>query len=148
MLEEFKKFALKGNMLDLAIGVIIGTAFSGLINSVVNDMFMPVLGLLTGGLDFSNIYWQMAGEHQPTLDAARKAGATLAYGHFITLLINFLIIAFILFLVVKGVNKLRFTGADETPKKAVLTTTEQTLIEIRDALKQKNGLKPPAKPRK
>jgi len=135
MLEEFKKFALKGNMVELAVGVIIGTAFSGLVNSIVNDMFMPVLGVFTGGLDFSNIYWQMVGQHQPTLDAARKAGATLAYGHFITILINFLIISFVLFIVIKGLNRLQLAKSIEEETQKPTTPTEQLLSDIRDILR-------------
>jgi len=135
MLEEFKRFALRGNMVELAIGVIIGTAFSGLINSIVNDVFMPILGVFTGGLDFSNIYWQMVGDPQPSLDAARKAGATLAYGHFATVLINFLIISFVLFIVIKGLNRLQLA----TPAPGAVkpnTPTEIILADIRDILRR------------
>ncbi len=107
MLKEFKEFALKGNMVDLAIGVIIGGAFGGLVNSIVNDIIMPIVGLITGGIDFSNMFVQLAGAPQATLADARKAGATLAYGNFITLLINFLIIAWVLFLVVKAMNRMK-----------------------------------------
>ena len=96
MLKEFKEFALRGNLVDLAIGFIIGAAFSGLVQSVVNDIVMPIIGLVTGGIDFSNLYIQLAGEPQPTLALAREAGATLAYGNFITLVINFLIVAWVL----------------------------------------------------
>ena len=107
MLKEFKEFALKGNMVDLAIGVIIGGAFGGLVNSIVNDIIMPIIGLITGGIDFSNMFIQLAGEPRATLAAAREAGATIAYGNFVTLLINFLIIAWVLFLVVKGMNRMK-----------------------------------------
>jgi len=102
-----KEFALKGNMVDLAIGVIIGGTFSGLVNSIVNDILMPVIGFFTGGIDFTNKVGQPA--PQTILAAARQAGATVAYGNFITLLINFLIIAWVLFIVVKGLNMLRRT---------------------------------------
>uniref|UniRef100_UPI003183BE54 large conductance mechanosensitive channel protein MscL n=1 Tax=Bartonella sp. AU18XJBT TaxID=3019089 RepID=UPI003183BE54 len=91
----------------LAIGVIIGGAFGSLVNSIVNDIFMPIIGLITGGIDFSNMFIQLAGEKQATLSAAKAAGATISYGHFITLLINFLIIAWVLFLFVKAMNKIR-----------------------------------------
>lgn len=132
MLEEFKKFALKGNMVDLAIGVIIGAAFGGLVNSLVNDVIMPIVGLITSGIDFSQMYVQLAGVPQPTLDAARKAGATIAYGHFITLAINFLIVAWVLFLVVKFMNRLR-KKEEEAPPPA--PPAEQVLLtEIRDLL--------------
>ncbi len=95
MLKEFREFALRGNMVDLAIGIIIGAAFSGLVNSIVNDLIMPIVGRVTGGIDFSNMFIQLAGDPQPTLAAAREAGATIAYGNFLTLLINFLIVAWI-----------------------------------------------------
>jgi len=146
MLEEFKKFALRGNMVDLAVGVIVGAAFSGLVSSIVNDLFMPVLGLVTGGLDFSNIFWQMVGTKQPTLDSARRMGATLAYGHFLTVLINFLIITFVLFITIKGLNKLsagnKNAAADKKGKEAALpakTRTDALLEEIRDIMRKENA---------
>lgn len=132
MLKEFREFALKGNMVDLAIGVIIGGAFGGLVNSIVNDIIMPIIGLVTGGIDFSNMFFQLAGEPRGTLAAARDAGATIAYGNFITLLINFLIIAWVLFLVVKGMNRMKkkeeAKPTPEAPREEVLLT------EIRDLL--------------
>ncbi|WP_208431794.1 large conductance mechanosensitive channel protein MscL [Bartonella schoenbuchensis] len=137
MLKEFKEFALKGNMIDLAIGVIIGSAFSGLINSIVNDIFMPIIGFITGGIDFSNMFIQLAGEKQATLSAAKEAGATIAYGNFITLFINFLIIAWILFLFVKGLNKMR-QQKEEVEKLKEMSLEEQLLTEIRDLLTPKN----------
>lgn len=134
MLEEFKKFALKGNMVDLAIGIIIGAAFGGLVNSIVNDVIMPVIGLLTSGLDFSQMYVQLSGVPQPTLDAARKAGATIAYGNFITLLINFLVVAWVLFFVVKMMNRLR-SQKDEQPAPPPEPSKEEVLLtDIRDLL--------------
>ncbi|WP_139412849.1 large conductance mechanosensitive channel protein MscL [Bartonella mastomydis] len=135
MLKEFKEFALKGNMIDLAIGVIIGGAFGGLVNSIVNDIFMPIIGLVTGGIDFSNMFIQLAGEKQATLSAAKAAGATISYGHFITLLINFLIIAWVLFFFVKAMNKIRRKEEGENPPKA--SSEEQLLTEIRDLLAKK-----------
>ncbi|WP_395665818.1 large conductance mechanosensitive channel protein MscL [Methylocella sp.] len=131
MLKEFKEFALRGNLIDLAIGFIIGAAFTGLVQSIVNDLIMPIIGRITGGVDFSNLYIQLAGEPQPTLAAARAAGATIAYGNFITLLINFMIVAFVLFLVVKAVNRVMpKAGAApaEKPRQEIL------LEEIRDLL--------------
>lgn len=136
MLKEFKEFALKGNMVDLAIGVIIGGAFGGLVNSIVNDLLMPVIGLITGGIDFSNMFIQLAGEKQTTLDAARKAGATIAYGHFITLLINFLIIAWVLFVIVKALNAMH-RKQEAAPKLQEPPRDEQLLTEIRDLLANK-----------
>ncbi|WP_336278865.1 large conductance mechanosensitive channel protein MscL [Bartonella sp. CB175] len=136
MLKEFREFALKGNMIDLAIGVIIGGAFSGLVNSIVNDIFMPIIGLITGGIDFSNMFIQLAGKKQATLSAAKEAGATISYGHFITLFINFLIISWLLFLLVKGVNKIRHKQEkEENPKK--MSLEEQLLSEIKDLLAEK-----------
>ncbi len=132
MFKEFRDFALKGNVLDLAIGVIIGGAFGGLVNSVVNDIIMPIIGLITGGIDFSNMFIQLAGAPQGTLAAARDAGATIAYGNFLTLLLNFLIIAWVLFLVVKAMNRMKkkeeAKAAPEAPKEELLLT------EIRDLL--------------
>ncbi|VFU09193.1 large conductance mechanosensitive channel protein MscL [Methylocella tundrae] len=131
MLKEFKEFALRGNLIDLAIGFIIGAAFSGLVQSLVNDIIMPIVGRITGGVDFSNLYIQLSGEPEPTLALARQAGATLAYGNFITLLINFLIVAFVLFLIVKAINKVTpkpKPASDEPPKQEIL------LREIRDLL--------------
>ena len=131
MLKEFKEFAIKGNMVDLAIGVIIGGAFGALVNSVVADILMPIIGLITGGVDFSNLYFQMAGTPAATLDAAKEAGATLAYGNFITLLINFLIIAFVLFMVVKAMNSAK---KKEAAASAAPPAQEVLLGEIRDLL--------------
>jgi large conductance mechanosensitive channel len=137
MLKEFREFALKGNMVDLAIGVIIGAAVGGLVNSIVNDLFMPIVGLITGGFDFSNVYWQLAGAPQTTLEAARNAGATIAYGHFITLLINFLLIAWVLFMVVKGVNRLKRTEPTAPATPAPPPRQEMLLEQIRDLLAKK-----------
>ena len=114
MLKEFKEFALRGNLLDLAIGFIIGAAFTGLVQSLVNDIIMPIIGVITGGFDFSNLYVQLAGTSAPTLADARKAGATLAYGTFITLVINFLIVAFVIFLLVKQINRFKREHAPAT----------------------------------
>ena len=133
MLKEFREFALRGNVVDLAIGVIIGAAFNGLVQSIVNDLIMPIIGFVTGGIDFSNMFIQLAGEPQPTLAAAREAGATIAYGNFITLLINFLIVALVLFMVVKAINRLRRqpVPAAEAPP----PSREEVLLgEIRDLL--------------
>jgi large conductance mechanosensitive channel len=134
MLKEFREFALRGNMLDLAIGIVIGAAFTGLVNSVVADLIMPVVGLITGGIDFTNLYWQLAGTPQPTLAQAREAGATIAYGNFITLVINFLIVAWVLFMIVKGINRMR---RQPEPAPAVPPAPPEDirlLTEIRDLL--------------
>lgn len=134
MLKEFKEFALRGNLVDLAIGFIIGAAFSGLVQSLVNDIIMPIVGVITGGIDFSNLYVQLAGEAKPTLEEARKAGATLAYGNFITLVINFLIIAWVLFMIVKAMNRLM---PKAPPAPAGPPKEEVLLTEIRDLLARK-----------
>jgi large conductance mechanosensitive channel len=137
MLKEFKEFAIKGNMVDLAIGFIIGAAFSGLVQSVVNDIVMPIIGLITGGIDFSQMYIQLSGVPAATLDQAREAGATLAYGNFITLLINFLIVAWVLFLVVKAMNRMK-RQAPPAPETPPAPSREEVLLgEIRDLLARK-----------
>ncbi|WP_029074358.1 large conductance mechanosensitive channel protein MscL [Kaistia adipata] len=140
MLKEFKEFALKGNVVDLAIGIIIGAAFSGLVNSIVNDIIMPIIGVITGGIDYTNKFIQLAGEKQTTLDAARKAGATVAYGNFLTLLINFIIVAWILFLIVKGMNRMKREKAAEPAPPPATPEDVALLRDIRDLLaKQKAG---------
>ena len=108
MLEEFKKFALRGNVVDLAVGIMIGAAFGRIVESIVGDLFMPIVGAITGGLDFSNYFVPLSREVTATaLSEAKKQGAVLAWGNFITVTINFVIIAWILFLVVKAMNRLR-----------------------------------------
>ncbi len=108
MLEEFKKFALKGNMIDMAVGIILGAAFGTVVNSLVNDILMPPLGFLIGGVDFKDLFLTIKGGPVSSLEEARQTGAVVwAYGNFINTLINFLIIAFALFLVVKSINKMR-----------------------------------------
>jgi large conductance mechanosensitive channel len=137
MLEEFKKFALRGNVIDLAIGVIIGAAFSGIINSLVQDVITPIIGAIAGGLDFSNYFLPLSSKvTADTLVEAKKQGAVLAWGSFLTLCINFLIIAFILFLVVRAINRL-VRRAKEEEKPAEPSKTEQLLTEIRDLLKSR-----------
>ncbi len=133
MLEEFKKFAMRGNVVDLAIGVIIGAAFGGIVNSLVADVLMPVIGAVTGGLDFSNYFIKLSARvTADSLVEAKKQGAVLAWGNFLTILINFVIIAWVLFMVVKLVNRLMRAEAEKAP---LLTKQEQLLTEIRDTLK-------------
>ncbi|HEV7259845.1 MAG TPA: large conductance mechanosensitive channel protein MscL [Bosea sp. (in: a-proteobacteria)] len=138
MLEEFKKFALKGNVVDLAIGVIIGAAFSKIVDSLVSDVIMPFFGAL-GGLDFSNYYIGLnKAVTAPVLEEAKKQGAVLAYGSFFTAALNFLIIAFVLFLVVKGINTLRYKEQAKPAEPPPPAADVVLLTEIRDLLKQKS----------
>ena len=137
MLQEFKKFAMRGSVVDLAIGVIIGAAFGKIVDSLVTDVIMPVIGRIFGGLDFSNYFLGLttAASNAPTYDAAKKAGATLGYGQFITVAVNFIIIAWVMFLVIKGMNTL-FRKAEAAPPPPAPPTKEQELLtEIRDLLK-------------
>jgi large conductance mechanosensitive channel len=134
MLEEFKKFALRGNVIDLAIGVIIGAAFGNIIQSLVGDILMPVVGAISGGLDFSNCFLPLSSKvTADSLVEAKKQGAVLAWGNFLTIALNFLIVAWVLFLLVKVVNRLSQVEAAKAP---ALTKQEVLLTEIRDALKQ------------
>lgn len=142
MFQEFKKFILRGNVMDLAVGVIIGGAFGAITASLVDDVLMPVIGAIFGGLDFSNYFAPLAsGVTAGTLDAAREQGAVLAYGSFITAVINFLIIGFIVFLMVRAMNKLMESMKEEeaAPAPAGPTKDQELLMEIRDALKAGSG---------
>jgi large conductance mechanosensitive channel len=133
MLEEFKKFALRGNVVDLAIGVIIGVAFGNIVNALVADILMPVIGAVTGGLDFSNHFVSLSSKvTADSLAEARKQGAVLAWGNFLTIVINFIIIAWVLFLMVKLMNRMM---QPEAAKAAAPTKQEELLTEIRDLLK-------------
>jgi large conductance mechanosensitive channel len=133
MLEEFKKFALRGNVVDLAIGVIIGVAFGAIVNSLVGDILMPIIGAITGGLDFSNYFVPLSSSvTADSLVEAKKQGAVLAWGNFLTIVINFLIIAFVLFLIIRVMNRVI---QQEAPKTPPLTKQEALLTEIRDLLK-------------
>jgi large conductance mechanosensitive channel len=131
MWNEFKQFALRGNVVDLAIGIIIGAAFGRIVDSLVGDIFMPIIGAITGGLDFSNYFTALSGNVTAgSLDEAKKQGAVLGWGNFVTVAINFVIIAWILFLLVKGMNRLRRTEDAKTG-----TADVKLLTEIRDLLK-------------
>lgn len=137
MLAEFKKFALRGNVVDLAIGVIIGAAFSSIVNSLVGDVIMPVIGAITGGIDFSNYFLALSSKvTADTLVEAKKQGAVLAWGNFLTITLNFIIIAFVLFLAIRGLNRL-VRKEEEKEKVASLSKTEELLTEIRDQLKSR-----------
>jgi len=137
MLKEFKEFALRGNVMDLAIGVIIGVAFNNIVNSMVGDLFMPIIGAVTGGLDFSNYFVGLSSAvTADSLEEAKKQGAVFAFGNFITVAINFIIIAWVLFLVVKLINRLKKQEAAKTPPAP--PKQEVLLTEIRDLLKQRS----------
>ena len=133
---EFKEFAVKGNVMDLAVGVIIGAAFGKIVDSVVNDLIMPLVGRVVGGLDFSNYFVPLAGQTASTLAEAKKAGAVFAYGNFLTVAANFVILALIIFVMVKQINKIK----KETPPAvaAPAPTPEDVILlrEIRDSLKK------------
>ena len=139
MFKEFRDFALKGNVMDLAIGVIIGAAFGAIVASIVDDLFMPIIGLILNGIDFSNLFIVISNPNNvpvPSVAAARAAGvATLNYGLFINAVVKFTIIAFVLFLVVKAVNRLRRQEAAAPAAPPAPTTEEKLLAEIRDAIK-------------
>ena len=138
MLEEFKKFAMRGNVVDLAIGVIIGAAFGAIVSSLVADIIMPIVGAVTGGLDFSNYFYQLTGaKGAATLADAKKNGAVLAYGNFITIALNFLIIAWVLFMAVRGINSMQRKEAEKPAAPPAPTKEEVLLTEIRDILAKK-----------
>jgi len=133
---EFKEFAIKGNVMDLAVGVIIGGAFGKIVDSIVNDLIMPVVSKVFGGLDFSNYYIGLAGQSGLPLADAKKAGAVFAYGSFITVALNFVILAFIIFLMIKQMNRLKKAEAP-APAAPAPTPEDVTLLrEIRDSLKR------------
>ncbi len=136
---EFKEFALKGNVMDLAVGVIIGAAFGKIVDSLVADIIMPIVGRIFGGLDFSNYFVPLAGQTATTLVEAKKAGAVFAYGNFVTIAMNFIILAFIIFLMIKQMNRLKreATPAASSPPAAAPTPEDVMLLrEIRDSLKK------------
>jgi len=133
MFTEFKAFALRGNVIDLAVGVIVGAAFTTIVSSLVSDLLMPPLGVLLGGIDFSDFFFVLKGPHAETLAAAKQAGAvTLNYGLFINAVIRFIIVAFAIFLLVRWINRL-FAASKSAP--AAPTKSEELLTEIRDLLK-------------
>lgn len=134
MISEFREFALKGNVMDLAVGVIIGAAFGKIVDSLVADVIMPVIGMVVGGLDFSNYFIPLAGQTAATLAEAKKAGAVLAYGSFITVALNFVILAFIIFMMVRQMNRFRRAAPPAPPA----PTPEEVVLlrEIRDSLRR------------
>ena len=140
MWKEFREFALKGNVVDLAVGVIIGAAFSKIVESVVSDLFMPMIAWITrGGVDFSNYFLPLSKEVTATsLQAAKAQGAVIAYGNFLTIAINFLIVAWVLFLVIKGINRLKRQAERVVPE---APADVKLLMEIRDLLADRTGPK-------
>jgi large conductance mechanosensitive channel len=138
MLKEFREFAMKGNVVDLAVGVIIGAAFGAIVTSLVGDIIMPIIGSITGGLDFSNYFTGLSkAVTASNLADAKKQGAVLAWGNFLTLTINFLIIAFVLFMVIRAMNTLKRKDAAAAPAAPPKPTREEELLtEIRDLLKK------------
>jgi large conductance mechanosensitive channel len=137
MFKEFREFAMRGNVVDLAVGLIIGAAFGAIVNSMVGDILMPIVGAVSGGLDFSNWFVPLSSKVTAvTLAEAKKQGAVLAWGNFLTLVINFVIVAWVMFLLVKGMNRMKRQEAAE-PEKAAAPTAEVVLLtEIRDLLKK------------
>jgi len=138
MFNEFKKFAMRGNVVDLAVGFILGGAFSTIVRSFVDDILMPPLGLLLGGVDFTNLFIVLGDAQYESLAAAQEAGAaTINYGLFINNIISFLILAFALFLMIKGMNKMQEKKADDVPEQPpAKPRNEELLEEIRDLLKK------------
>ena len=139
-IKEFKEFAVKGNVMDMAVGVIIGGAFGKIVTSLVNDVLMPVISLVTGGIDFTNLFINLSGDEKyATLAAAQEAGASVfAYGQFLQNIVDFIIVAFCIFLMLKGINKMnRKKEEPEAPAAPAGPTQEELLAEIRDLLKKK-----------
>ena len=140
MLKEFREFALRGSVVDLTVGVIIGAAFGKIVESVVGDVFMPVIGAVTGGLDFSNYFVPLSGRVTATaLAEAKKQGAVLAWGNFLTIVINFLIVAWVMFLVARMMNRLKRLETAEPAAAPPPSRQEVLLTEIRDLLKSRSS---------
>ena len=136
LFQEFKEFAMRGNVVDLAVGLVIGAAFGAIVNSLVADVIMPPIGLLMGNVDFSDLFINLSGQDYPSLAAARAAGApVIAYGAFINAVINFIIVALAIFVLVKGMNQLRRKQAEEPAEPPEAPRQEVLLQEIRDILK-------------
>jgi large conductance mechanosensitive channel len=136
LFQEFKEFAMRGNVVDLAVGLIIGAAFGAIVNSLVADVIMPPIGLVMGNVDFSDLFINLSGQDYPSLAAARAAGApVIAYGSFINAVINFIIVALAIFMLVKGMNQLRRKQAEEPAEPPEAPRQEVLLQEIRDILK-------------
>jgi large conductance mechanosensitive channel len=135
VLKEFREFAMKGNVVDLAVGVIIGAAFGGIVTSLVGDIIMPIIGAITGGLDFSNYFTPLSkAVTASNLADAKKQGAVLAWGNFLTLTLNFIIIAFVLFVIIRAISEVKRKHEASPPPKP--TREVELLAEIRDLLKK------------
>jgi len=139
LFQEFKEFAMRGNVVDLAVGIVIGVAFGAIVNSLVEDIIMPPIGLVMGNVDFSDLFINLSGQEYASLAAAREAGApVIAYGAFINAVINFVIVAFAIFLVVKAMNRLR-RQQEQAPEETPVPPRQETLLEeIRDILKARS----------
>ena len=144
MIQEFKQFALRGNVVDLAIGIVIGAAFGAIVASLVADIIMPIIGAVTGGLDFSNYYLPLTAEVQAGTPyaAAKEQGAVLGYGQFLTAAVNFVIVAFALFLVIRAINRLKRKedAKVDVPKSPEIPADVKLLSEIRDLLAEKRAV--------
>jgi len=142
-IKQFKAFIMRGSVVDLAVGIVIGAAFTGIVNSLVEDLINPVIGLLIGGVDFSNIFFVLNGERGPSLEATRQNGAAvLAIGQFINAILRFLIVALAIFWLLRALTRLRLRQEDKAAP-AGPTTEEKLLMEIRDALLRREGAQPP-----
>ena len=140
MLQEFKAFAMRGNVVDLAVGVVIGAAFGAIVNSLVNDIIMPPIGRVTGGVNFADFFVALNGQHYPSLAVAKQAGAPIiAYGNFINTVINFVIIAFAIFLLVKAINRLYRPAPAAAPPAPKQSAEEKLLTEIRDLIAKQSA---------
>ena len=139
MLKEFGEFIKRGNVIDLAVAVVIGAAFGAIVKSLVDDIIMPPIGLLLGGVDFSNLFINLSGGNYPSLAAAQEAGvATINYGLFVNAVINFLIVAFVIFLIVRQINKMKKEEEAAPPPPPEPSAEEKLLAEIRDLLKEQS----------
>ncbi len=138
MMQEFKEFAVKGNVVDMGVGIVIGAAFTSIVNSLVADIINPIIGVITGGIDFSNLFINLGEAEYASLSAAQAAGApTVNYGLFINAIISFLIVSFVLFIIIKNVNRLRnMVDEPEEEKEPEPSDEVKLLTEIRDALKK------------
>ncbi|NUL81596.1 MAG: large conductance mechanosensitive channel protein MscL [Armatimonadetes bacterium] len=138
MLKEFKEFALKGNVVDLAVGLVIGAAFGRIVSSLVDDVIMPPIGYLLGKVDFSSLFVSLTGQSYASLDEAKKAGApVIGYGSLINTIVYFVIVAFAMFMVVRGMNRMKRAEAEAPPAPSEPPAQEKLLAEIRDLLKQR-----------